>query len=184
MWNFTSNIDKSSSTHTEKQDDLWTPGILWHEIVQELPLCSVTMAHSDATRAIKCSRVIKKKLVLITPSQQDNWALSKPLSLHKDASEITFEHHSRTGEQSKLLVLHTVSRNVKREAHCRPGVQSWLSQWGLSPQTDYTKVPSTPATGRKEEEFSEEHYPLLHTRLLPRKSCALSNLGGFQNSSA
>lgn len=28
---------------------------------QELPLCSVTMAHSDATTAIKCSRVIKNK---------------------------------------------------------------------------------------------------------------------------
>lgn len=182
MWNFTSNIDKSSCTRTEKQGDLWSSGILWQ--VQELPLCTATMAHW-CNQSNKTQQSNKENLVLITPPPQHSWALSKHLSLHKDAFEITFEHHSRKGDQSELFVPLPVSGNVKREVHCRPGVQSWLSisHWGLSPKTDYTKVPSTPATGRKEEEFSKGHYHLLHTRLLPRKSCAVSNLGAFQNTS-
>jgi len=58
-------------------------------------------ARSDAARAIKCSRVIKKKILLITPPQQDNWLLRGRLSLDKEAFEITFEHGYRKGDQSK-----------------------------------------------------------------------------------
>lgn len=79
-----------------------------------------------------------------------------------------------------LFVLHTVSKTAesgKGEAYCRLGVQSWVSKVFL---LKCTKVLSTPATERKEKEFSEQQYHLLHTKLLPREAVLSPTLAAFK----